>query len=113
MLWIVVVEILPSRIRDLANSSIISTSFLLTFISSKTFIGLTESSLDVHGTFFMYALVCLVGALVLVFFLPETRNKSLEEIQKKFHRPWGRPTSFWGPVQPRDDRLDSLILADV
>jgi hypothetical protein len=36
------------------------------------------------GTFFLYAGVCVIGTIFTVFFVPETRGKSIDEIQTFF-----------------------------
>ena len=43
------------------------------------------------GTFFLYAGVCFVGTLFTVIFVPETRGKSIEEIQQFFEGQRRRP----------------------
>jgi SP family sugar porter-like MFS transporter len=51
--------------------------FILTF----TFPILNEK-LGTAGTFWIYAAICLFGLVFTVFTLPETKGKSLEQIEK-------------------------------
>jgi hypothetical protein len=41
------------------------------------------------GTFFLYAAICLTGTVFTFFFVPETRGKSFDEIQKFFDKTRG------------------------
>ena len=36
------------------------------------------------GTFWLYGSVCLVGTIYTIFFVPETKGKTIEEIQQMF-----------------------------
>ena len=38
------------------------------------------------GTFWLYGAICLAGGLFTFFFVPETKGKSIEEIQKIFSK---------------------------
>lgn len=40
------------------------------------------------GTFWLYAGLAFVGLLIIGFTLPETKGKSLEEVEGLFARPW-------------------------
>jgi SP family sugar porter-like MFS transporter len=37
--------------------------------------------LDMSGTFLLYGVICLVGGVLVYRFVPETRGKSLEELE--------------------------------
>ena len=40
--------------------------------------------LHASGTFWLYGAVCLVGTIYTIFFVPETKGKTIEEIQQMF-----------------------------
>lgn len=42
--------------------------------------------LTLHGTFWFYSAVAFGGCLVLYFWLPETENKTLQEIETFFDK---------------------------
>ncbi len=80
--WVILSEIFPNRIRGLAMSAatvaLWSASFLLTY----TFPVLNDL-LNASGTFWFYALICLAGFVFIFKNLPETKNKSLEELEQE------------------------------
>ncbi|MNL43608.1 Major myo-inositol transporter IolT [compost metagenome] len=80
--WVVLSEIFPTKIRAMAMA--VSTFSLWTacFILTYTF-PLLNSGLGAYGTFWLYGIVCLLGYLFLRIYLPETKGKSLEEIENE------------------------------
>ena len=82
VVWVVLSEIFPARIRGAAMA--ISTFFLWTacFLLTYTFPILNEY-LKASGTFWIYGGICLAGFLFIRSLLPETKGKSLEEIEKE------------------------------
>ena len=72
--------------RSIANSIIICFAFLCGFVIAKTFVDLLQS-LGQSGTFFLYGGICTVGILLTALFVPETRGKSIDEIQKFYYKP--------------------------
>jgi SP family arabinose:H+ symporter-like MFS transporter len=51
------------------------------FILTETF-PLLRASLGAAGSFWIYALICLFGLFFVSLRLPETKGKTLEEIEK-------------------------------
>lgn len=82
IVWVVLSEIFPNRIRGAAMA--VSTFFLWTasFLLTYTFPLLNEW-LGASGTFWIYGGVCIAGFLFIRSQLPETKGKSLEEIEKE------------------------------
>lgn len=82
IVWVVLSEIFPTRIRGAAMA--ISTFFLwiASFLLTYTFPLLNET-LQASGTFWIYGGICLAGFLFIRRHLPETKGKSLEEIEKE------------------------------
>lgn len=78
--WIVIAEIFPTKFRArgmaISTFALWSASFLLTY----TF-PLLNSSLGASGTFWLYGVICLLGLFFIKMNLPETKGKSLEEIE--------------------------------
>lgn len=80
--WVVLSEIFPTRVRALAMA--VSTFALWTacFVLTYTF-PILNSNLGASGTFWLYGVVCILGYLFLRVYLPETKGKSLEEIENE------------------------------
>ena len=99
------------RVRATANAIVICMGFILGFVMSKTFVDLINAIharyssylnfkvsgnfshksffnritvLHDSGTFWLYGAVCLVGSFYTIFFVPETKGKTIEEIQQMF-----------------------------
>jgi SP family sugar porter-like MFS transporter len=82
VVWVVLSEIFPTRIRGAAMA--VSTFFLwvASFLLTYTFPILNET-LQASGTFWIYGGICLAGFLFIRWQLPETKGKSLEELEKE------------------------------
>lgn len=79
--WVILSEIFPNKVRGVAMA--ISTFALWTacFILTYTF-PILNSSLGTSGTFWIYSFICAAGFIFIIKKLPETKGKSLEEIEK-------------------------------
>jgi len=80
--WVVISEIFPNRIRGAAMSVSVTFLWMACFILTYTFPMLNEK-LGAAGTFWLYAGICAAGFLLVLFRLPETKGKSLEQIERE------------------------------
>ena len=78
--WVVISEIFPNRIRAGAVSVAVTSLWVACFVLTCTF-PLLNAALGTAGVFLLYAAICIVGLVFLCRRLPETRNRSLEEIE--------------------------------
>lgn len=78
--WVVISEIFPNRIRGGAVSIAVTSLWIACFVLTYTF-PLLNAAISTAGVFFVYAAICLAGLLFLYRRLPETQNRSLEEIE--------------------------------
>jgi SP family sugar porter-like MFS transporter len=79
--WVILSEIYPNRIRGAAMSVSTFALWLGCFTLTYTF-PLMNSSLGPAGTFWTYAVICCAGFVYIRLRLPETKGKSLEEIER-------------------------------
>ncbi|MGD8781367.1 MAG: sugar porter family MFS transporter [Ignavibacteria bacterium] len=78
--WVVLSEIFPNRIRGAAMAVATFALWTACFILTYTF-PLLNSWLGASGTFWIYGLICIGGFVFVYNKLPETKEKSLEEIE--------------------------------
>lgn len=78
--WVVISEIFPNRIRGAAMSIAVLSLWIACTILTFTFPYLNQT-LGSHGTFWLYALICAAGFAFVWRCLPETKDKTLEQIE--------------------------------
>jgi len=81
--WVVLSEIFPNRMRGTAMSVATFSLWAACFILTYTF-PLLNQMLKASGTFWLYGCICLLGFMFILRRLPETKGKSLEEIELDF-----------------------------
>jgi SP family sugar porter-like MFS transporter len=79
--WVVISEIFPNRIRGAAMSVAVFALWAGCTALTFTFPFLNRT-LGPHGTFWLYGAICAFGLLVIARTLPETKGKSLEDIER-------------------------------
>jgi len=81
IVWVIISEIFPTRVRGLAVSigsfSLMVTGFFITLTNP-----ILIETINPSGTFFLYALLTLPAIWFTWKFIPETKGKTLEEIEK-------------------------------
>ncbi len=80
--WVVISEIFPNRIRGAAMSVAVSALWIACFLLTFTF-PILNAKLGSSGTFWLYGLICVLGCVFIFFKLPETKGKSLEQIERE------------------------------
>jgi len=78
--WVVLSEIFPNRIRGFALSIATFSLWAACFVLTYTF-PLLNKVLNASGTFWLYGGICVFGFWFILKKLPETKGKSLEEIE--------------------------------
>nr|ADP37168.1 putative ERD6-like transporter [Vitis vinifera] len=77
--WVIMSEIFPLHIKGTAGSLVTLVNWCGSWAVSYTFNFLMNWSS--HGTFFGYAFVCAAAVVFIVMLVPETKGRTLEEIQ--------------------------------
>ncbi|MBI4605883.1 MAG: sugar porter family MFS transporter [Planctomycetes bacterium] len=83
--WVVISEIFPNRIRGAATALAVASLWIACFVLTYTF-PLLNASLGPAGTFWLYAAICAAGCVFIAAELPETRGKTLEQIERELVR---------------------------
>eukprot|EP00730_Choanoeca_flexa_P017114 TRINITY_DN8198_c0_g1_i3.p1 TRINITY_DN8198_c0_g1~~TRINITY_DN8198_c0_g1_i3.p1 ORF type:complete len:505 (+),score=112.64 TRINITY_DN8198_c0_g1_i3:113-1627(+) len=82
--WLMMSEIFPVRIRGLASSFATLFNWTCSFIVTETFQSMKEA-LTEQGVFWFYGGICICGMLYVLFYVPETKGRSLEELERFFN----------------------------
>lgn len=98
VIWVIIAEIYPNRIRGAAMSVSVSALWLACFVLTLTF-PILRDALGPAGTFWVYGGICLAGWIYVRARLPETKGKTLEELEAELV---GAEPAF--PVVAADER---------
>ncbi len=85
LLWVILSEIFPNRIRGAAMSIAALAHWIGNFSLTFTFPTIKEN-LGWANNFWLYGIICAFGFIVLLLYLPETKGKTLEQIEKELIR---------------------------
>jgi SP family galactose:H+ symporter-like MFS transporter len=95
--WLLIAEIYPLRVRGLAMSVATTANWASNLVVSLTFLTLLQA-LGPAKTFWLYGLVAIAAWYFAFRLVPETRGRTLEEIE-----------SYWCPIRlPSDEHPGSL-----
>lgn len=83
--WVILSEIFPNKIRGAAMSIATTALWVACFVLTYTF-PILNKLLYASGTFWLYGFICLAGFLFVLKNLPETKGKSLEEVEEFFDK---------------------------
>ncbi|MGA2587906.1 MAG: sugar porter family MFS transporter [Candidatus Aminicenantales bacterium] len=83
IVWVVIAEIFPTRIRGQAMAIATVALWFADFVVSLSFPVIADK-LHESFAFWLYAGMCVVDFIFMLFFLPETKGKSLEDIERRW-----------------------------
>ncbi len=83
LVWVVMAEIFPTRLRGSAMGMATLVLWLADFAVTLTFPVITDN-LSQATAFWIYAVMCAIDLVFMIFFLPETKGKTLEEIETRW-----------------------------
>jgi sugar porter (SP) family MFS transporter len=89
VVWVVLAEIFPTRTRGRAMSVAAGALWIACFAVSQT-VPWMFASLGRATTFATYAVMCVVALVFVALFVPETKGKTLEEIERSWTGEGGR-----------------------
>jgi SP family galactose:H+ symporter-like MFS transporter len=82
--WLLIAEIYPLNIRGLAEGTAAAANWSANLLVSLTFLTLVEALGPAH-TFWLYALFAMATWMFAYYLVPETKGRSLEEIERSMH----------------------------
>ncbi|QUC16567.1 uncharacterized protein UV8b_00808 [Ustilaginoidea virens] len=85
--WVVPSEVYPTYLRSYGMTTSDALLFLASFIVTYNFTAMEDAMGRTGLTLGFYGGIAVVGEVYQVFFMPETKNKTLEEIDQVFSRP--------------------------
>lgn len=80
VVWVMISEIFPTRIRGLATALATLFLWVADFVVSQTF-PMLLNSIGAAYTFWLYAAVSFFAVYFCAKFIPETKGKSLEQVE--------------------------------
>jgi sugar porter (SP) family MFS transporter len=80
--WVLIAEIFPNRVRGAAVSVAVSALWVACFILTFAF-PLLQRTAGIAATFWTYAAICFAGFFFVRAKVPETRGRSLEQIERE------------------------------
>ena len=90
--WSLPSEIIPAKFKGIGSSIIVIVSFVTSFIVTKTFVDMQREMTNA-GVFWFYGAISFVGIFFGLFVMPETKDRTYDEIQAMFRN----PSKFTGP----------------
>ncbi len=80
--WVLLSEIFPNKVRAVAVATSTFALWVGSFTLTMTF-PLMNDAMGTYGTFWIYTAICTGGFIYFMKALPETKGKSLEQIEKE------------------------------
>lgn len=80
--WMISAEVYPAEVKSAASSAAGTFNWFLAFLVTKFYIDV-KGAVGGDVTFYIFSAISLIGTVFIYFFVPETKGKSLEQIQKE------------------------------
>jgi SP family arabinose:H+ symporter-like MFS transporter len=78
--WVLMAELFPTRVRGRAMSVANMALWMASFVLTATFLSLAHA-ITITGAFWVYSGMCVLAFLIVWRLTPETKGKTLEEIE--------------------------------
>jgi SP family facilitated glucose transporter-like MFS transporter 8 len=96
--WIMIGELFPNNVKGIASAVTAASAWILAFAVTKAF----QNLLDLLGssaTFWLFAVMCVLGTIFVAVLVPETKGKTLENIQLEMN----------GMTKKKSDREQEVV----
>ncbi|MFV0538051.1 MAG: sugar porter family MFS transporter [Dysgonomonas sp.] len=84
VMWVIISEIYPNRIKSIAMSFSTAITWLCCFLTIQ-FAPIISNSLGVNYLFGIFGVFCVIAFVFVKIWIPETKGKSLEQIEKELN----------------------------
>ncbi|ODM88243.1 Facilitated trehalose transporter Tret1 [Orchesella cincta] len=81
--WVMLGELIPQKVKARVASLATVISWSLSFVVTKFFKSI-QDTLTIQWCYWIFAIICAIGFAFVFLLLPETKGKSVEEIQNYF-----------------------------
>uniref|UniRef100_A0A665TYB4 Solute carrier family 2, facilitated glucose transporter member 8 n=1 Tax=Echeneis naucrates TaxID=173247 RepID=A0A665TYB4_ECHNA len=81
--WLIMSEVFPVKVRGFASAVCVLTNWTMAFLITKIFQEMMNV-LTSAGTFWLFASMCALNIIFTIVFIPETKGKTLEQIEATF-----------------------------
>lgn len=81
--WVMIGEVYPTKVRGIIGGLTTCTAHFSIFLVVKTF-PLIQDAISKPGTFCLYGVISLLGTIYFYIYLPETKGRTLQEIEDYF-----------------------------
>ncbi|KAL4786391.1 general substrate transporter [Aspergillus varians] len=85
--WVVPSEVYPTYLRSYGMTTSDALLFLMSFIVTYNFTAIQDAMSRTGLVLGFYGGIAVLGEIYQIFFMPETKDKTLEEIDEVFSRP--------------------------
>ncbi|WP_436325932.1 sugar porter family MFS transporter [Brevibacterium sp. FAM 27836] len=89
LVWLMLAEIFPLKIRSFAMGICVFALWLANAAVAQFFPSVV-SGLGISNTFFLFAGLGVLALIFIYFMVPETRNKTLEDLEAEFRSKYGQ-----------------------
>ena len=81
--WVIMSEVFPTKVRGVASGVTTQVNWFGAFMVMKFYVNM-EDSMHSYGCYWFFAAVSLCAVVYVFIFLPETKGKTLEEVETLF-----------------------------
>ncbi|XP_014241814.1 facilitated trehalose transporter Tret1-like [Cimex lectularius] len=103
--WVMIGEVFPTQVRGVIGGITSCSAHFFIFFVVKTY-PMLHDGIGSYGTFWLYGGISLLGTIFFYAFLPETKGRTLQDIEDYFS---GRTKSLKNPTKPSSNKHPAII----
>lgn len=108
--WVMIGEVYPTKVRGIVGGLTTCSCHFFIFLAVKSY-PMFQIAMSNQGTFLMYGIISLLGTIFFYMFLPETKNRSLQEIEEQFAGP-KKAKKFNGEIYVKPSQQKLILTSD-